>query len=155
MATLSATTTPAAKRTWRVFEWMSPIALSIRPHTELASAFCKMKIDGIRHLPVIDDGNLVGLVSDRDLRSANVAESDDWRDFYDIDDDRQVQQVMTRNVVTVEPSDPLEKALEILKERGFGALPVVDDGVVVGMLSSQDLLGALDEALAEIRLAQG
>ena len=147
----------AAERLWTVSEWMSPVALSIPPHMSMSSAFFKMKVENIRHLPVIDDGQLVGIVTDRDLRAPHQTfEGWRWEDLYDFDDEREVHDVMTREVITVRPTDAIEKAVELMLENKFGALPVQDElGAVVGMLTSHDLLAALDEALAEIRTSIG
>jgi len=73
---------------------------------------------------------------------------DDWTAYYQIDDSHTVADVMTRTPETVRASDPVLKAVRVFRERRYGALPVLnkDDGLV-GILSAQDLLGALEEFL--------
>ena len=104
-----------------------------------ALALCRER--RIRHLPVLEAGRLVGIVSDRDLRSATPALGDP---------DRaaalakvRVPEVMTRDVATASPDDPIEEAASKMRERRIGCLPVVDDERLVGILTSSDVMEAL------------
>jgi acetoin utilization protein AcuB len=101
---------------------------------------------------VEEDGRLVGILSDRDLRRPDISnEPDGWNDFYNLDDDYEVRYVMTREVKTVTPQDSLEKGLKLMTEHKFNALPVLDKtGKVIGIISSHDLLHAFLKALDEV-----
>lgn len=131
---------------WTVEEWMTPNPHTVTPDTPARTAFLRMRGEGVRHLPVVDDGRLVGIVTDRDLRRPDVSdEPDGWHEFYRPDDDYyEVRHVMTREVETVRAAAPLRAAVEVMTDRKFGALPVTDgDGALVGILTSHDLLEAL------------
>lgn len=104
----------------------------------------------MRHLPVVDEsGKLVGIISDRDLRRPDwVDEAPDLSHIYNLDDSMEVRDLMTSQVHVVHTYDKIRKAVKILLEHRFGAVPVLDkDGSLVGMLSAVDLLGALEELL--------
>jgi CBS domain-containing membrane protein len=104
-----------------------------------------MRLGRVRHLPVLDDGRLVGLVSNRDLLAASLSKALDFEPMQRRSFVRSVQvdEVMSRDLVTVEPSTPLRKAAAMLLERKIGCLPVVKpDGTLVGLLSESDLVRA-------------
>ena len=133
---------------WTVRKYMTDVPLSVRPDTKLASAFLKMRIGHFRHLPVVDGGALVGMVTDRDLRRPHLNEAaTHWHQLYDIDDERPVRDIMTTEVRTVGPDQHLKDAVEIFVEHGYGALPVVDQGTLIGILSVYDVLRATRELL--------
>ncbi|HVZ31597.1 MAG TPA: CBS domain-containing protein [Polyangiaceae bacterium] len=94
-----------------------------------------------RHLPVADDGNLIGLLSDRDLLA--VANSNllphQERDDRILLERFRVRDVMTREIATVSPDTPIADAGRLLLERRFGCLPVVDaNNVLQGIVTSSD-----------------
>jgi len=108
-----------------------------------------MRAHRVRHIPVVEGDCLMGIISDRDLRRPRWAESlDEWTSYYQIDDVHTIADVMTRNPETVRAGDPILKAVRILREHRYGAVPVLNkDDELVGILSAQDLLGALEERL--------
>jgi acetoin utilization protein AcuB len=95
----------------------------------------------VRHFPVVDDGTLVGVVSDRDLRSATPVLGDPGRAaaLKEI----LVSQVMSREPVTADPRDPIELAANVMRERHIGCLPVVETGRLVGIITASDVMEAL------------
>jgi len=134
---------------WSVGEWMTANPETVEPSTSVRTAFFRMRSEGVRHLPVVDDGKLVGMVTDRDLRRPDLTdEPDGWHDYYRLDESYEVRHVMTTHLSTARTADPLEKAVETLVERKFGALPVVDkNDRLIGILTSFDLLRAFGSAL--------
>jgi acetoin utilization protein AcuB len=134
---------------WSVGEWMTANPKTVEPSTSVRTAFFRMRSEGVRHLPVVDDGKLVGMVTDRDLRRPDLSdEPDGWHDYYRLDESYEVRHVMTTKLSTARTADPLEKAVETLVERKFGALPVVDkNDRLIGILTSFDLLRAFGSAL--------
>jgi len=108
----------------------------------------------VRHLPVVEDGLVVGMLSDRDLtvgdrqvaRSLSTLQSELVAGRY-----RTVATVMTSPVRTIRPHDPLTLAAREMMRARVGALPVVERGVLVGILTTTDCLAALLEVLGERR----
>jgi acetoin utilization protein AcuB len=135
---------------WTVADWMTDVPLCVPPTLPVRSAFAKMRIGHFRHLPVVNEGKLVGMVTDRDLRRPDVNHDDPegWKDFYNLDDNVHVSDVMTRNVETVAPEDPLTTAVDLFLRHRFGALPVIAaDGRLAGILSAHDVMRAARELL--------
>jgi acetoin utilization protein AcuB len=93
---------------------------------------------GIRHLPVVQEDHLVGVITDRDLRLAtsSLAPSP-------FPPGSPVSEVMSRPPLTADACDPVEDAARIMRERKIGCLPIVDEGRLVGIITGLDLLDAL------------
>lgn len=96
----------------------------------------------IRHLPVMEDDKLVGIVSERDLRSivgylSGLSKGKKKGEIYL---QFSVDCMMTRDVVTVSPADTLLDVTRLFGQRKIGVLPVLDDGNLVGIVSYIDLL---------------
>jgi acetoin utilization protein AcuB len=124
-----------------------PVAVS--PDDSLAEALRVTRARRIRHLPVVRGAELVGIVSDRDVRLAMpspLTEADPAR--VEFLNRTKVGSVMTREVVTVGPRETVEDAARILARHRIGAVPVVDaHGALVGILSETDILHAFVELL--------
>ena len=134
----------------KVSRYMSQKLITATPEMTVKQAFLLMRSHRVRHIPVVEGEKLVGIISDRDLRRPRWAEQlDDWTTYYQVDDNHTVFDVMTRTPETVRASDEILKAVTVLRERRYGALPVLNkDGELVGILSARDLLGALEEVLS-------
>ena len=115
--------------------------VTLLPDVTAATALAVCRERRIRHLPVLKEGRLVGIVSDRDLRSATPALGDPARAA--ALQEVLVEDVMTRDLVTAFPDDPIEHAANVMRERRIGCLPVVEGGELVGILSSSDVMAAL------------
>jgi acetoin utilization protein AcuB len=113
----------------------------LSPQTTAAEALDLCRARRIRHLPVLDEGRLVGIVSDRDLRSATPALGDP--DRTEALQEMRITGVMTRDVVTARSDDPIEEAANRMRERRIGCLPVVEEGELVGIITSSDVMEAL------------
>ena len=113
----------------------------LSPETTAGEALALCRERRIRHLPVLKEGRLAGIVSDRDLRSAAPALGDPGR--ASALEKIQVSDFMTRDVVSARPDDPIEEAANKMRERRIGCLPVVEDGTLVGILTSSDVMEAL------------
>lgn len=125
-----------------------PVVVS--PRHSLADALRLTRERRIRHLPVVENGVLVGIVSDRDVRTAlpsPITEPDAERVAFL--DRTPVEAVMKRDVDSIGPLDTVEDAAKLMRRRRIGALPVVDaHGAVLGILSESDVLDAFVEILA-------
>jgi CBS domain-containing protein len=120
---------------------------SVGPQSWLFQAATLMNARGIRHLPVVDEeGKVVGILSDRDVRAA----LGDPRQFIANPGLRtathalRVASAMSKVVITMNQDAPLTSAVEHFVNQGIGALPIVDDGQrLVGMVSYIDVIQAL------------
>ncbi|HEX7126893.1 MAG TPA: CBS domain-containing protein [Thermodesulfobacteriota bacterium] len=128
----------------RVREWMQPLPETATPEMPVAEAYRRMRRGGFRHLPVIEGGRLVGIVSDRDLPLARpeVATPGSVQAADQAMARLAVRDVMSREVTTVDPDRPVEEAARVMLDLRVGSLPVVDEGRLVGILTETDLLRA-------------
>ena len=128
----------------RVSEYMTRKVITAAPDDGVRKTFFRMREAGIRHLPVLDGAQLVGVISDRDLRRPDwVDEAPDLSYDYQLDDNLSVSDLMTRNPIVVHTYDDLATACARINRHGFGALPVLDKGNhLVGILSKADLVRA-------------
>lgn len=127
-----------------VKDWMGRPAVTIPAGATCREAIDLMKASKIRHLPVVDQSRLVGIVSDRDLRHVlfNPAIQDRLEQAVEILESRTVREVMTWAVISVGHRTGLRQAARIMYEQKIGALPVVHAGRVVGVLTERDVLRA-------------
>jgi CBS domain-containing protein len=125
---------------------MSTALLTVRDTDTLAAADERMEVAGIRHLPVSDAHNhVVGIISTRDL-AAHGRKSKTKR----------VGQVMSRDVKTVRPDDPADKAVALMIENKIGSLPVVDEQeTLIGIVTETDFLRVAHQALTANRRTNG
>jgi acetoin utilization protein AcuB len=116
--------------------------IALQADQRLREALLIMRKNSIRHLPVLEEEKLVGILTDRDVNRAtpSAMSGADLETFNRIVDSTLVSQVMTRNPYAVTPSTPLKDAVKVLHDRKYGALPVVEGGRLVGIITVMDLL---------------
>jgi acetoin utilization protein AcuB len=133
----------------RVRNWMKHPVRSIKPRDSILHARALLEEHRINQLPVVADGVLVGIVTDRDLRDAfpsvyEAAAADARSKAPDVDPaEMPVENVMTRDVSVVTPDQALVQAARVMRARRIGALPVVEHGKLIAILTRSDLLDAL------------
>jgi len=128
----------------KVQELMTTPALTVEPDMPVLEARQLMERQRIRHLPVTDGGRLMGIVTDRDIRlnlPSPATSLSVWEVNYIIAR-LTVGSVMRRAVITVDPKREATEAARIMLDHKIGALPVVDGGVVVGIVTETDMLRA-------------
>jgi acetoin utilization protein AcuB len=128
-----------------VKDWMSKDPVTINDDTSMMKAIHLMKQNRFRRLPVLHEGRLVGIVSDRDLKEASPSKATtlDVHELYYLLAELQVKDIMTRDPVTVSPEDSVERAAQLMLENTISGLPVVgDQGRVVGILTQSDVFRA-------------
>ncbi len=133
----------------RVRDVMTPDPITISPNHSIGAALSRMRRGGFRRLPVVDNGKLVGIITDRDLRLAMNSPyvlSEGWYDSY-LMEHIEVRSCMTPDPITVEADDPLLKAVRLMRKHKVGGVPVVDSGKLVGILTETDLLDYLERIL--------
>ncbi|MGB7630974.1 MAG: CBS and ACT domain-containing protein, partial [Candidatus Deferrimicrobium sp.] len=118
--------------------------VTVAPGASLEEAARRLKAHRIHHLPVVEEGNrLVGIVSDTDLRNATLGGMIGGSDRGDSGRPVAVGEIMTRDVVTLSPGDTLDDAMLALSRERIGALPVVEEERLVGIVTKADILSAL------------
>ena len=115
----------------------------------LAEAVEMLRSRRIRHIPIVDGRHLVGIVTDRDVKRAmpSLQSGATQEEFNRVLHNTNVMKVMTRDPVSVHPQTPVREALLMLIDRKYGALPVVNDGELVGIVTDIDFLRLLEEKL--------
>jgi len=127
----------------RVRDAMTRDVVTVGPEESAARAWGLCRERNIRHLPVVEGGRLVGIVSDRDLRDLSPP-----RDTADQENTLgwvQIRDMMSTGVVTAHPLDTIEHAAKVIYENRFNCLPVVADDEIVGIITSSDLVRTLVE----------
>ena len=122
-------------------ERMSRPVISVSPNEPINEVLAMFKEEHIRRAPVMKDGKLVGIVSERDLLNASpspVTTLSVWEMNYLISKVT-IKNVMTKKVITVDKDTPIEEAARIMADKKIGGLPVVSSGKVVGMITETDL----------------
>ena len=126
----------------RVADWMTEGVLAVETFDSIAIARQLMAKHRVNQLPVVDDDHLVGIVTDRDIRDAyptsmmiNRAKEID-RFAAKIT----VEEVMTHDIFVVRPDTPLKTAVGLLRRHRIGALPVVQNKHLVGIITRSDIL---------------
>jgi acetoin utilization protein AcuB len=115
----------------QISERMTPNPTTVAPGDSLAAAKALMEAEGFHHLPVVEKGALVGIVSEREVRAhAGFLEA------------TKVNAAMIARVVTVPPTASLEEATRSMLDHKVRALPVVDRGTLVGIVTTTDILKA-------------
>jgi CBS domain-containing protein len=131
---------------------MSSPAITVSPDATLPAANAMMKEKQIRHLPVVEKGRLVGIVSRGDLREASISASinADQYELHFMLNRLTVGKLMTRKVRTVTPDALVVDAADLMTEHKIAGLPVVDsEGAVIGIVTESDLLKMLVRKLHE------
>jgi len=126
-----------------VQEWMSTDVITISPDTSLPEAHQIMTTEEIRRLPVVDkDGNLVGIVTIGDIRSANPSSATSlsvWEMNYLLSN-LKIEKIMTRNPQTIRADATIGEAARTMLEHRVSGLPVMGDGQrVVGIITESDI----------------
>jgi acetoin utilization protein AcuB len=133
-----------------VQHWMTRDVVTVEAGTPFLEARLLMKEKRIRHLPVVERGKLVGVVTDRDLKEAAPSGATTL-DVYEVNYlllKMTVRDLIKKTPITVKPTNSVEKAALLMHDHRIGCLPVVDEaGALVGMITEMDLLGVMVEIL--------
>ncbi len=117
----------------QVKNWMIKKVVTISKNGHIVEALALMKKYSIRHLPVVEDKILMGLITESDLRQVMMPS---------LLEEMRLDQVMINNPVTIGPEESLEEAARLIYRYKISGLPVVDKGKLVGILTTPDILTA-------------
>lgn len=134
-----------------VLEIMTPDPASVSSSDTLRAAIDSMRRNNCRQLPVVDDGRLVGIVTDRDVRLALNSPfiMRERREDETLLDRVLVAECMTPRPVTLSPQASVIDAARLIHDRKFGGLPVVSEGRLVGIVTETDVLACFIEVYGE------
>ena len=125
-----------------VQDWMTRDVKTISPHTHLPDAHRLMTDEGIRRLPVVDHGHLVGVLTLGDVRGAEPSEATSlsiWEVNYLLAK-MEIKKVMTRNPITIHPEATINEAAQVMLEHKVSGLPVVNQAnEIVGIITESDI----------------
>lgn len=125
-----------------VREIMMGSPVTLKPEDTLDLANDVISLGRIRHIPVVDTGQLVGLLSERDLMGAAASRIFGLRQKSKTALLKSVliREVMRKRVITVTPETSIEDAARLMADKKIGCLPVVSDGAIVGLMTTTDIL---------------
>ena len=105
----------------------------------------RMATQGLRHFPVLEQGEVVGVVTQRDLFKAAMSSAMGYGEKAQqaFLQSVRVKEIMVYPVVTVPPETSVSEAADMMMQRGIGCLPVVERGTLVGLVTKTDLLRCL------------
>jgi CBS domain-containing protein len=134
-----------------VRQFMASPVTSLPSSARLLEAGLLLRAGRIRHIPIIDDGQLVGILSDRDIQRCTPSmltrvTADEYNGIFE---NTPVARVMTRDPQHISPDASLHEAAALLRAGKLGCLPVVENGLVVGIITKDDMLGALIRLLED------
>lgn len=132
---------------------MTRKVISVTRGDSVRSAVEKLKEHHIRQLPVVEGNEVIGIVTDRDLRQASslarlpTNQGPEREKLEGFLDRAKVEEVMTREVITVTPTDTIEDVAKILHDYKIGGVPVVEGRELVGIITSADILETFLEVM--------
>ena len=125
-----------------VSDWMTREVITIAPDTSLKEAHDIMNTKGIRRLPVVFHGKVLGIVTLGDIRGAEPSKASSlsvW-EMNDLLANLKISEIMTRNPATIQQTASIGEAAQIMLEKKFSGLPVVDEeNHLVGIITESDI----------------
>ncbi len=115
--------------------------ISVRPETPVREALALFVVHGIGSVPVVDPSEtLIGIFTERDVIYGDFGDSDRFHR-------RLIGEVMTRDPITCSPDDTVDEVMDEMSQHRVGQMPVVSDGVLIGVVSVGDLIKSLHDQL--------
>jgi len=128
-----------------VSDWMTRKVFTITPDGSISDAARLILEKGIKHVPVVKEVKLKGIISDGDIRdfSPSKATSLDVYELHYLLAKTKVKEIMKTKVFTTSSDTPIEEAAMVMYDKKIGCLPVVENGDLVGIISDRDIFHAL------------
>ncbi|MFC1654832.1 CBS domain-containing protein [Myxococcota bacterium] len=133
----------------KVRDIMSTDLVTLKEDDDLGLAENVMRFGRIRHLPVVTNGKLVGLVTHRDILRAQVSSLADLplEDRNELKLSIPAREIMKKDIETISPDETVLDAAKILKENKYGCLPVVNNRKLIGIITEADFIDLVIRAL--------
>ena len=141
-----------------VRDYMTSSVTTLTDDSRLIDAALLIRRTGKRHVPIVNhDGKVVGIISDRDVArmAPSILGQMTPEEYNSIFEATPITVAMTKNPMTIGPDEPIQSAVSQLYSKKIGALIVVKEGKLEGILTVNDMLGLLNELLAEKGSAAG
>ncbi len=124
-----------------VKDWMTKKVFTVTPDDSVSTAARILKEKNIKHLPVVKNGKIKGIISDRDIKEyiPSKATSLDVYELHYLLAKTRVKEIMKKKVITTTPDTPIEEAALTMLEKNIGSLPVLEKGRLVGIISDRDI----------------
>ena len=128
-----------------VSDWMTKKVFTVESDDFLSDVLALMKERSVKHVPVLKNGRLKGIISDRDIKeySPSKATSLDIYELHYLLAKTKIREIMKTKVITTTSATPVEEAALLMLDSNIGCLPVVDEGGLVGIISDKDIYRAL------------
>jgi len=138
-----------------VSEIMTAHPFTLAPEASVDAAIKLMADKHIRHIPIVSDTNeLAGIVTHRDLLAATGSKLDSENTPVNALSNKPVSEIMTTHVLTITENTGLKSAAKFLEQHKFGALPVVKDKKVIGIVTDSDFLAVAINLLEQLELSE-
>ncbi len=124
-----------------VKDWMTKKVFTVMPDDSVSTAARILKEKNIKHLPVVKNDKIKGIISDRDIKEyiPSKATSLDVYELHYLLAKTRVKEIMKKKVITTTPDTPIEEAALTMLEKNIGSLPVLEKGQLVGIISDRDI----------------
>lgn len=131
-----------------VSNWMTKKVFTVGPQENISDALELMKERKIKHVPVLQQDNLKGIISDRDIKEYSPSKATvlDIYELHYLLAKTTIREVMRTRIITTTSAAPIEEAAMTMMDNDIGCLPVVDQGRLVGIITHRDI----DRALVDI-----
>ncbi len=125
-----------------ITEIMSKNPITVNPSQSLYEVENLLNKHNIRHIPVVDEDRLIGVISRSDLLKISVSDLNEEEDGVEsvLFDNFSISQVMTKMPVFIDINYSIKEAAKLLSQQSFHSLPVVDEGKLIGIVTSTDLI---------------
>jgi len=135
----------------RVRDYMTRDPQTLDSKNTLLDAALMLRRLELRHIPILEGGRLVGILTDRDVGrvAPSILMGISPQDYNRVFEDTPVAKVMTRNLVSTTPEALLSEAVHLLYNHKVGCLPVLEDGRLVGIITVVDMLRALHDLVGD------
>ncbi len=136
----------------KVIHWMSTNLVTIEPRTTLPEAYKLMKRFGIRRLPVMDFGKLVGIVTLGDIREARPSQVTSLS-IYELNyllSQLKIERIMTPQPITISSEATIGQAAKLMYDHKIGCLPVMEADRLIGLITESDIFRVIARGVGEI-----